>query len=78
MKMLRGRVDMGRYFLNFWQKAEVNGQRHALAAFIPGKEIPVPIGYEVVWAPESVSKRRQKRNVRPAGNRTPILRSTSP
>jgi hypothetical protein len=32
----------------------VSGQLHAPAAFAPGKEPPVPIGYEAGWAPEPV------------------------
>jgi hypothetical protein len=32
----------------------VSGQLHALAALPPGKEPPVPIGYEVGWTPEPV------------------------
>jgi hypothetical protein len=31
-----------------------NGQAHAPAALIRGKELPVPFGYEVGWAPEPV------------------------
>jgi hypothetical protein len=33
---------------------EVNGQLHAPAALTPGKELPVPIGEEAGWAPQSV------------------------
>jgi hypothetical protein len=41
---------------------EVSGQLHDTAALPPGKELPVPIGYEAGWAPESVwlRWRRQK------------------
>jgi len=30
----------------------VNGQLHPPAALPPGKDPPVPIGYEAGWAPE--------------------------
>jgi hypothetical protein len=39
---------------------EVNGQLHAIAALPPGKESPVPIGYEAERAPEPVWTRWQK------------------
>jgi hypothetical protein len=33
---------------------EVSGQLHASAALLPGKEPPIPSGYEVGWTPEPV------------------------
>jgi hypothetical protein len=33
---------------------EVNGQLHTPADLLPGKEHPVPIGYEAGWASEPV------------------------
>jgi hypothetical protein len=33
---------------------EVSGQLHVPAVLPPGKEPPVPIGYEAGWAPEPV------------------------
>jgi hypothetical protein len=31
---------------------KVSGQLHVPAALLPGKELPVPIGYEVGWTPD--------------------------
>jgi hypothetical protein len=58
----------------------VSGQRHDPAALLPpGKGPPVPIGQEVGWAPEPVwTQRLQEKFFAPAGNRTPIARSSSP
>jgi hypothetical protein len=58
----------------------VSGQRHAPAAlFPPGKGPPVPIGQEAGWAPEPVwTQRLQEKSFTPAGDRTPIARSSSP
>jgi hypothetical protein len=33
---------------------ELSGKLHALAALLPGKKNPVPIGYEAGWASEPV------------------------
>jgi hypothetical protein len=33
---------------------EVSGQLRASAALPTGREPPVPVGYEVVWTPETV------------------------
>jgi hypothetical protein len=46
----------------------VRGQRHALAAFYPGKE-PVPIVQEDVWVPGSVCTCAE--NLAPTGIRSP-------
>jgi hypothetical protein len=58
----------------------VSGQRHAPAALLPpGKGPPVPIVQEAGWAPEPVWKQRIEENsFAPAGDRTPIARSSSP
>jgi len=49
---------------------EVNGQPHATAALPPGKEPPVPIGYEAGWALEPVWTRwRREKFPAPASNR---------
>jgi hypothetical protein len=59
---------------------EVSGQRHAAAAFLPpGKGPPVPIVQEAGWAPEPVwTQRLEETPFAPAGDRTPIARSSSP
>jgi hypothetical protein len=58
----------------------VSGQRHPPAALLPlGKGPPVPIGQETGWAPEPVwTQRIEEKSFAPAGNRTPIARSSSP
>jgi hypothetical protein len=58
----------------------VSGQHHAPAALLPpGKGPPVPIVQEAEWAPEPVwTQRIAEKSVAPAGNRTPIARSSSP
>jgi hypothetical protein len=58
----------------------VSGQHHAPAALLPpGKGPPVPIGQEAGWAPQPVwTQRLQEKFFAPAGDRTPIARSTSP
>jgi hypothetical protein len=58
----------------------VSGQRHVPAALLPpGKGPPVPIGQEAGWTPEPVwAQRLEKKSLAPAGNRTPIARSSSP
>jgi hypothetical protein len=47
---------------------EVSGQLDALAALPPGKEPAVLIGYEAVWAPETVWWRKE--TFFTAGNQT--------
>jgi hypothetical protein len=58
----------------------VSGQRHAPAALLPqGKGPPVPIVQEAGWAPEPVwTQRLEGKSFAPAGERTPIARSSSP
>jgi hypothetical protein len=58
----------------------VSGQRHAPAALLPpGKGPPVPIVQEAGWAPESVwTQGLAEKSFAPAGDRTPIARSSSP
>jgi hypothetical protein len=44
-----------------------------------GKGPPVPIGQEAGWAPEQVwAQRIEEKSFAPAGDRTPIARSSSP
>jgi hypothetical protein len=48
-------------------------------ALPPGKEPPVPIGEEAGWAPEPIwTQRIKEKFLAPAGDRTPIARSSSP
>jgi hypothetical protein len=48
-------------------------------ALPPGKGPPVPIGQGTGWAPEPVwTQRLQEKSFAPAGDRTPIARSSSP
>jgi hypothetical protein len=58
----------------------VSGQRHAPAALLPpGKGPLVSIGQEAGWAPEPVwTQRLEEKSSAPAGDRTPIARSSSP
>jgi hypothetical protein len=58
----------------------VSGQRHAPAALLPpGKGPLVPIVQEARWAPEPVwTQRIEEKSFAPAGDRTPIARSSSP
>jgi hypothetical protein len=58
----------------------MSGQRHAPAALLPpGKGPPVPIVQEAGWAPEPVwTQRIEEKSFAPAGDRTPIARSSSP
>jgi hypothetical protein len=53
----------------------VSGQRHAPAALYPrGKDPPVPIGEEAVWAPEPVwTQRLEEKSSVSVGDRTPIV-----
>jgi hypothetical protein len=43
----------------------MSGQFHAPAALSPGKEPPVPIGYEVGWTPEPVWTTWRSKNSSP-------------
>jgi hypothetical protein len=55
---------------------EGSGQLHAPAALSPGKELPVPIGYETGWAPEPIWTRcscRELNSSRPARRIISIL-----
>jgi hypothetical protein len=58
----------------------VSGQHHAPVALLPpGKGAPVPIVQEAGWAPEPVwTQRLEEKSFAPAGDRTPIARSSSP
>jgi hypothetical protein len=55
----------------------VSGQHHAPAALYPrGKDPPVSIVQEAVWASEPVwTQRLEEKSFAPAGDRTPIARS---
>jgi hypothetical protein len=45
----------------------------------PGKGLPVPIVQEAGWAPEPVwTQTLEEKSFAPAGDRTPIARSSSP
>jgi hypothetical protein len=65
---------------DFTVKMGVSGQHHAPAALLlSGKGPPVPIVQEAGWAPEPVwTQRIEEKSFAPAGNRTPITRSSSP
>jgi hypothetical protein len=58
----------------------VSGQRHAPAVLLlPGKGPPVPIVKKAGWAPEPFwTQRIEEKSFAPAGDRTPIARSSSP
>jgi hypothetical protein len=48
-------------------------------ALAPGKGPPVPIVQEAAWAPEPVwTQRLEEKSFDPAGDRTPIARSSNP
>jgi hypothetical protein len=51
---------------------EVSGQLHVPAALPPGKETPVPIGYEAGWASETDWTTCRGENLSPTGTLTPI------
>jgi hypothetical protein len=53
---------------------EVSGQPHASAVLPPRKEVPVPIGYDTIWAPEPVWMLWSRENLSTAGNRTPAVK----
>jgi hypothetical protein len=56
----------------------VSGQRHAPAALRPGDKTLVPIGQEAGWVSEQVwTQRLEEKLFAPAGDRTPIARSSS-
>jgi hypothetical protein len=57
----------------------VSGQRHAPVALLPpGKGPPVSIVQEAGWASEPVwTQRIEEKSFAPAGDRTPIARSSS-
>jgi hypothetical protein len=40
--------------LDLRSKMEESGQLYVPAALFPGKELPVPFGYEAVWVAEAV------------------------
>jgi hypothetical protein len=57
---------------------EWSASRHG-RALPPGKGPPVSIVQEAGWAPEPVwTQRLQEKSSAPAGDRTPIARSSSP
>jgi hypothetical protein len=58
----------------------VSGQHHAPATFLsPVKEPPVPIGQEAGWAPEPVwTQRLEEKSSASVGDRTPVVRWSSP
>jgi hypothetical protein len=48
-------------------------------SFSPGEGAPVPTGQEAGWAPEPVwTQTIEEKSFAPAGDRTPIARSSSP
>jgi hypothetical protein len=64
--------------LNLGTKMEVRGMLHATAALPPGKDTPVPIGYETGWVPELVwALLRREKICLPAGNRTPVIQTAA-
>jgi hypothetical protein len=50
----------------------MSGQFH-----VPAALTPVPIGYEVGLAPESVSMLWAEKYLAPAGNRTPVVQAVA-
>jgi hypothetical protein len=74
----RGGIDPTHSRPRHWMG--VSGQRQAPAALLPpGKGPPVPIVQEAGWAPEPVwTQRPEEKSFAPAGDRTPIARSSSP
>jgi hypothetical protein len=57
---------------------KVSGQLHAPAALLPGKEPPIPMGEEAVWAPEPILMLLRRKNLALTGNRTPIVQHVVP
>jgi hypothetical protein len=52
---------------------------HPGRAFTPEERTPLPIVQEAGWAPEPVwTQRVEEKSFAPAGDRTPIARSSSP
>jgi hypothetical protein len=47
---------------------EMSGQFHTPAALPPGKELPIPTGYEAGWALEPVGRYREEKIFSFAGN----------
>jgi hypothetical protein len=79
MEALGGRGDIAPHSRpRHWMG--VSGQRHAPAALLPpGKGPPVPIVQEAGWTPDPVwTQRLEEKSFAPAGDRTPIARSSSP
>jgi hypothetical protein len=79
MKALGGRGGIDPTHLRPEHLMGVSGQHHAPAALYPrGKDPAVPIGEEAGWAPEPVwTQRIEEKSFAPAGDRTPIARSSS-
>jgi hypothetical protein len=74
MEAPEGRGDIAPTHSRPRHKMGVSGQRHA-----PGKGPPLPIVQEAGWAPEPVwTQRLEEKSSAPAGDRTPIARSSSP
>jgi hypothetical protein len=80
MEALGGRGDTAPTHSRPRHEMGVSGQRHAPGrALPPGKGAPVPIVQEAGWDPEPVwTQRLDKKSFAPAGDRTPIARSSSP
>jgi hypothetical protein len=56
---------------------EVSGELHAPAALPPGKEPPVPVGYDAGWATEQVWT-TWRREAIPSERSVDIVNSTRP
>jgi hypothetical protein len=80
MEALGGRGGIAPTHLRPRHLMGVSGQLHAPAALYPrGKGPSVPIVQEAGWAPEPVwTQRLEEKSSAPAGDRTPIARSSSP
>jgi hypothetical protein len=52
---------------------DVIRQLHAQAVLRPEKEIPVPTGAMIGWAPQPVSTLWRREKLFPGGNRTPAI-----
>jgi hypothetical protein len=80
MKALGGRGGIAPTHHDLGTRWGVSGQRHAAAALLPpGKGPPVPIVQEAGCAPEPLwTQRIEEKSFSPAGDRTPIARSSSP
>jgi hypothetical protein len=69
------------YSSNSFSTSELDGGEWSASRpgrdFTPGKGPPVPIVQEAGWAPEPVwTQRVEEKSFAPAGNRTPIARSS--